>query len=111
LAFVQAIWDELKVYFDRYDTGKKGYLKESELRGFVIEVLQETTERELNYVFWNLFRVDTDSNKEVDFLEFVQFPLYRHPSSSTTPEKSPCNASTDNNPQARLPWTHPSCTR
>lgn len=75
LAFVQAIWDELKAYFVRYDTGKKGHLKESELRGFVIEVLQETTERELNYVFWNLSRVDTDSNKEVDFLEFVQLPL------------------------------------
>lgn len=68
---MQAIWDELKVYFDRYDNGKKGHLKESELKGFVIEVLQETTERELNYVFWNLSRVDTDSNKEVDFFEFV----------------------------------------
>jgi Ca2+-binding EF-hand superfamily protein len=65
---VQAIWDELKRYFDKYDNGKKGYLAEGELRAFVMEVLQETTERELNYVFWNLFRVDSDSNKEVDFL-------------------------------------------
>ncbi len=73
LAFVQAIWDELKKYFDRYDSGKKGFLKESELKEFVMEVLQETTERELNYVFWNLFRVDKDSNKEVEFLEFVIF--------------------------------------
>jgi len=38
-----------------------------------MEVLQETSERELNYVFWNLFRVDKDSNKEVEFLEFVIF--------------------------------------
>lgn len=68
LKFVQAIWDELKVYFDRYDKGAKGHLAEAELKAFVVEVLQETTERELNYVFWNLFRVDVDSNKEVEFL-------------------------------------------
>jgi Ca2+-binding EF-hand superfamily protein len=80
-AFVGAIWDELKVYFDKYDQGKKGFLNEAELKAFVIEVLNETTERELNYVFWNLFRVDSNANKEVDFQEFVQFLLYRLPSS------------------------------
>jgi hypothetical protein len=42
-------------------------LAEGELKAFVMEVLQETTERELNYIFWNLFRVDIDTNKEVDF--------------------------------------------
>lgn len=68
LKFVQAIWDELKTYFDRYDKGAKGHLAEPELKAFVVEVLQETTERELNYVFWNLFRVDVDSNKEVEFV-------------------------------------------
>lgn len=71
---MNAIWDELKVYFDKYDQGKKTFLNEAELRAFVIEVLNETTERELNYVFWNLFRVDSNSNKEVDFPEFVLFP-------------------------------------
>lgn len=70
---MNAIWDELKVYFDKYDQGKKTFLNEAELRAFVIEVLNETTERELNYVFWNLFRVDSNSNKEVDFPEFVLF--------------------------------------
>nr|BAJ98216.1 predicted protein [Hordeum vulgare subsp. vulgare] len=74
-AFVQAIWDELKVYFDKYDVGLKGHLAENELKNFLVEVLQETTERELNYVFWNLFRVDSDSNKEVDFNEFASFIL------------------------------------
>lgn len=66
-AFVNAIWDELKVYFDKYDAGKKGFLIETELKAFVVEILQETTQRELDYVFWNLFRVDSNSNKEVDF--------------------------------------------
>lgn len=72
---MNAIWDELKVYFDKYDQGKKTFLNEAELRAFVIEVLNETTERELNYVFWNLFRVDSNSNKEVDFPEFAPFIL------------------------------------
>ena len=45
LKFVQAIWDELKTYFDRYDKGAKGHLAECELKAFVVEVLQETTER------------------------------------------------------------------
>jgi len=37
--FIEAIWSELKVYFDRYDSGSKGYLSEEDLRKFVIEVL------------------------------------------------------------------------
>lgn len=45
LKFVQAIWDELKTYFDRYDKGAKGHLVECEIKAFVVEVLQETTER------------------------------------------------------------------
>jgi Ca2+-binding EF-hand superfamily protein len=79
--FVSAIWDELKVYFDRYDKGGKKFLNDEELRAFVIEVLKETTERELNYVFWNLFRVDSNLNKEVEFSEFVILTLCRLPSS------------------------------
>ena len=27
-AFINALWSELKVYFDRYDCGSKGYLTE-----------------------------------------------------------------------------------
>jgi hypothetical protein len=29
LAFVNAIWDELKAYFDKYDAGAKGFLMDS----------------------------------------------------------------------------------
>jgi Ca2+-binding EF-hand superfamily protein len=99
--FVQAIWDELKKYFDKYDTKSKGYLVESELKAFVVEILQETTERELNYVFWNLFRVDSNANKEVDFVEFVKNNICRHHSSSITPEKSHFNDSTASRPKER----------
>jgi len=97
LAFVNAIWDELKVYFDKYDQGAKGFLVETELKAFVVEVLQETTQRELDYVFWNLFRVDSNSNKEVDFLEFVLLCLFRPLSSCVTPERFPSNDSIDSN--------------
>jgi hypothetical protein len=39
-AFIEAIWGELKIFFDRYDIGSKGYLNEPEIKAFVIEVLQ-----------------------------------------------------------------------
>lgn len=62
--FIQAIWGELKAYFDKYDTGSKGHLNEEDLRRFVIEVLNENTQRELDYVFWNIFRVDPNSDRK-----------------------------------------------
>jgi Ca2+-binding EF-hand superfamily protein len=65
--FVELIWGELKKYFDNYDQGHKGYLQESELKSFAVEVLNESSQRELDYIFWNLFRVDGNYNKEVDF--------------------------------------------
>lgn len=43
--FINAIWSELKAYFDRYDSGSKGYLTEQDLKNFVIEVLHENTQR------------------------------------------------------------------
>jgi Ca2+-binding EF-hand superfamily protein len=33
---VEAIWGELKKYFDKYDQGAKGYLNENELKAFVV---------------------------------------------------------------------------
>jgi Ca2+-binding EF-hand superfamily protein len=38
-AFVFAMWDELKRYFDKYDQGAKGFLTNAELKAFAIEVL------------------------------------------------------------------------
>lgn len=39
MAFIEAIWGELKKYFDKYDIGSKGYLNEAEVKAFVVEVL------------------------------------------------------------------------
>jgi Ca2+-binding EF-hand superfamily protein len=67
LAFIELIWTELKKYFEKYDIGSKGYLNETEIKAFVIEVLQETSQKELDYVFWNIFRVDPDGNRQIEF--------------------------------------------
>ena len=67
LAFIELIWTELKKYFEKYDIGSKGYLNEAEIKAFVIEVLQETSQKELDYVFWNIFRVDPDGNRQIEF--------------------------------------------
>jgi len=34
---------------------------------FAIDVLHESSKRELDYIFWNLFRVDSNYNHEVDY--------------------------------------------
>jgi len=39
-------------------------LTEEDLKRFVVEVLRENTQRELDYVFWNLFRVDPNKDKK-----------------------------------------------
>jgi Ca2+-binding EF-hand superfamily protein len=59
------IWSELKEYFDRFDEGNKGYLTESDLKNFIIQVLNETTQRELDYIFWNMFRIDPNGDKAI----------------------------------------------
>lgn len=46
-------------------------MTEDDLRKFVIEVLHENTQRELDYIFWNLFRVDPNTDRKTEFLEFV----------------------------------------
>ena len=44
-AFINNLWSELKVYFDKYDSGSKGYLTEKDLKKFVMEVLLEKSQR------------------------------------------------------------------
>ena len=44
----------------------------------------ETDQPELDYIFKNMFRVDTDNNGSVDFNEFVSIHSLRLTSSSTS---------------------------
>ena len=34
--FINAIWSELKIYFNKYDTNNKGFLDDQDLKRFVI---------------------------------------------------------------------------
>jgi Ca2+-binding EF-hand superfamily protein len=56
-----------------YVKGK--YLQESELEQLVREVLHETTQNELEYIFWNMFRYDPNNDKNIEFEEFAPFIL------------------------------------
>lgn len=47
-----------------------------DLKRFVIEILHENTQRELDYIFWNLFRVDPNTDRKFEFNEFVIFILF-----------------------------------
>lgn len=72
---MQRIWDELKAYFDRYDADKSGWLTEEEFKAFVKDILCETSQADIDYIFWNIFRIDNNSNKQIEFEEFAPFVL------------------------------------
>ena len=61
------IWGELRKYFDEYDVGRKNYLTDEELKKFITNVLNETSQNELDYVFWNMSRVDINANNKTEF--------------------------------------------
>lgn len=41
----------------------------------IVEVLREYSKRDLEYVFWNMFRVDPNSDRNIEFEEFAPFIL------------------------------------
>ena len=38
------IWGELRKYFNEYDVGAKNYLTDEELKNFIMNVLNETSQ-------------------------------------------------------------------
>jgi Ca2+-binding EF-hand superfamily protein len=64
------IWSDLRALYMHYVKGK--YLQENELELLVKEVLHETTKKELEYIFWNMFRYDPNGDKNIEFEEFVK---------------------------------------
>jgi Ca2+-binding EF-hand superfamily protein len=67
------IWSDLRVLYMHYVKGQ--YLQEDELELLVKEVLHETTQNELEYIFWNMFRYDPNNDKNIEFEEFAPFIL------------------------------------
>jgi Ca2+-binding EF-hand superfamily protein len=68
-AFYGEIWSELRALYKHYVKGE--FLTEQELELLVVQVLNESNKRDLEYVFWNMFRVDPNSDKKIEFEEFV----------------------------------------
>ncbi len=75
------LWDKLKVIYDKYAT-QGAEIQTSKVEEIVRDVLGETTQQEIDYVIKNMFRLDADGSGAVDFLEFVDFILFRETSCS-----------------------------
>lgn len=73
ISMICRIWKKLREYFIKNDNGHKGVLNQEELVTFIKNVLNETSQREIDFVFWNLFRTNSSSNPEVTFETFVHF--------------------------------------
>lgn len=69
------LWDKLKVVFDKYAQGAE--IQTGRVEEIVRDVLGETSPQEIDYVIKNMFRLDSDGNGTVDFLEFVRLFLFR----------------------------------
>lgn len=67
------IYSDLKALYMHYVKGE--YLQENELELLVKEVLHETAQSELEYIFWNMFRYDPNNDKNIEFEEFAPFIL------------------------------------
>ncbi len=63
--FYGYIWSELRELYKHYVKGQ--FLTEQELELLIVEVLKESNKRDLEYVFWNLFRVDPNSDRKIEF--------------------------------------------
>lgn len=83
------LWSSLKKVYDGVSNGRDD-INTVQVEYVVKNVMKETDQMELDYIFKNLFRLDLDGNGGISFNEFVNFLLLRPTSSSRgTAEKSP----------------------
>lgn len=71
------IWAKLKERFANYTTGE-GEMSSGDLDKFIVDVLEESTRAERDYVLKNLFKVDVDNSGKVSFVELGNFLFKRH---------------------------------
>jgi Ca2+-binding EF-hand superfamily protein len=67
------VWSELRQIYARYTKG--AFLNAEELEKLVREVLHEYKQTDMEYIFWNMFRVDPNSDRKIEFEEFAPFIL------------------------------------
>ena len=66
-AMRNALWDGLKIVFNRYVDPRTGEIETSVIEEIVREVLGEKSKMEIDYVMKNMFRLDVDENGGVSF--------------------------------------------
>lgn len=71
------IWSELRQIYHHYTKGK--CMNAEELKVLVNEVLKEYKQSDMQYIFWNIFRVDPNKDKQIEFEEFVITFFYLGP--------------------------------
>ena len=69
--FYSRVWNELRELFNHYLKGGAKTLGRNEVKLLIADVLREQSQSEIDYVFWNYFRLDKDGNDSVEFEEFV----------------------------------------
>ena len=72
-AFYGSIWSELRQIYGHYTKTK--FLNADELKLLVNEVLKEYKKSDMEYIFWNMFRVDPNKDANIEFEEFAPFIL------------------------------------
>lgn len=67
-----SLWSGLRTIYNKVSNGKSD-ISTSQVEYVVKNVIGETDQMELDYIFKNLFRLDPDGSGGVDFNEFVSF--------------------------------------
>lgn len=109
---VTQLYTDLKGIFDKYDMDHNEELDDSEFEALLRGLLKENSQQELDYIFWNMFRVDKKGKGTVEFEDFVAVFLLRHRLSSNTPRRSHCRGSMRSRRRAErvpLTWRSSSC--
>lgn len=64
---VTQLYTDLKLIFDKYDHNNDEALDDKELEGLLRGVLKENSQQELDYIFWNMFRIDKKGKGAIEF--------------------------------------------
>lgn len=68
---VTQLYTDLKLIFDKYDIDRNEELDDAEFEALLRGLLKENSQQELDYIFWNMFRVDRKGKGSVEFEDFV----------------------------------------
>lgn len=71
------LWSNLKGVYETVSYGKDN-ISTVQVESVVKNIMKETDQMELDYIFKNLFRLDSDGSGDVSFNEFANFFLKRH---------------------------------